>query len=131
MRYEDPMAVILATALGLGVLVGAGVGNEMATLQGDVDVVGVACDDGNVTALELAIEIDEDQPVGITPHVWDAQQHVQHPWEPKLIILESGSHTIEISAPSVRAEMKGSPGQVYLADGQGRLIENFEVSCSG
>lgn len=124
-----PLVIVVVLVAAGAVVVGAG--HEGSALEGDLEVVGATCDGSNVTTLDLRVEIDEDSSVLATPHVWSAKQHIQHSWDPQLIILDRGTHTIEIASPSPRATMRSSTGQVYLADGQRRLVENFEVNCGG
>jgi hypothetical protein len=84
-----------------------------------------------VTELELDVWNNESSTVTVTPHVWDGRQRVQHSWRPQNLSLDPGEQTVTISAPQPRAAIRDPAAQVYLADGQRRLVENFEApSCA-
>jgi hypothetical protein len=124
---------ILIAAVVTGLVLGNIVmsGHARATLDADVEVVGQTCEDGAVTDLRLHISQESAPSLTVTPHVWSSRQHVQFTWEPSSITVYDGSQNVTISAPDERAVLNGDRGQVWIAAGQQRAIENFEVrSCS-
>lgn len=107
-------------------------GHAAATLPADLVVTDSTCEDGNVTALTLRVEYHGSDPTTVTPHVWSARQHIQHTWQPENISLKPGVQTVRIETESEWGEIRGDGAQVYLADGQRRVIENWRVQrCEG
>lgn len=120
---------VVVSVLVLGQIVTAG--HAAATLDADVDVIEQRCEADAVTDLTLRIDVESAPSSGATAHVWSSRQHVQFSWEPSGIRLHNGTQTVTISAPDERAHLKGDRGQVWLAVGQRRVLENIEVrSCS-
>lgn len=103
-------------------------GHESATVDGSITVTNSTCENGNVTAVTATVEYSGDAPLTMTPHVWSARQHVQHSWSPTRIVLDPPvARTIRFEPPSPRGYIGGDRAQLYLADGQRRLITNWEV----
>lgn len=120
---------VVVTLLVLGNLIASG--HAAATLDADIVVVEQHCEDGAVTALTLRAELNREGMQPVTPHVWSSRQHVQFTWDPSMTIIGDEPRTFRIEAPDDRAVIEGDRAQVYLAAGQQRVIENFEVrSCS-
>jgi hypothetical protein len=123
------MVAVAVSVLVIGNIVVSG--HAAATLNADVDVVGQACEDGAVTDLRLHISQESAPSLTVTPHVWSSRQHVQFTWDPASITVYDGGQNVTISAPDERAYIEGDRAQVWVAAGQQRAIENFEVrSCS-
>jgi len=119
----------LVTALVLGNIVASG--HAAATLEADVDVLEQTCEDGAVTELRLHVSQESAPSLTVTPHVWSSKQHVQFAWDPESITVYDGGTNVTISAPDERAYIAGDRAQVWVAAGQQRAIENFEVrACS-
>jgi hypothetical protein len=118
------LAVVVA-GLVLGNIVVSG--HAAATLDADVDVLEQTCEDGVVTELRLHIAQESAPSLTVTPHVWSSKQHVQFPWTPESITVYDGGRNVTISAPDERAYIEGDRAQVWIAAGQERAIENFEV----
>lgn len=115
--------VVCAVLVGAVALV-LGAGHAAATLPGETAIVDATCSQENVTALTLRVEYHGDGPVTVTPHVWSARQHVQFSWGPDNLTLQPGSQTLRIEAADERAFIHEAPIQVWLADGQRRMIAN-------
>lgn len=123
------LIAVVVTVLVLGNIVMSG--HAAATLDADVEVIGQTCEDDAVTGLRLHISQESAPSLTVTPHVWSSRQHVQFAWEPTSITVYDGGQNVSISAPDDRAVIEGDRAQVYLAAGQQRAIENFEVrECS-
>lgn len=130
MRLPDKQFAILLIASVLVVTaVGAVVGHDMAQLEGDVVVVDQRCGpDGRVAAFQVRVEYNGPEVATVTPHVWGEQQHVQVSWRPTPIRLEPGVQMVWIEAPQSIARVRPDTRvQVYFADGQRRLITNFNT----
>lgn len=127
---EFVMLVVTFIAMFVAVLVFAQIGtagHAAATLDADVDVVEQHCDSDTVTALTLRVDFEAASSATATAHVWSSRQHVQFSWEPRDIQLFDGTQNVTITAPDERAYIEGDRAQVWLAVGQQRAIENFEV----
>ena len=128
-RGQTITLAVAVTVLVVGNIIASG--HAAATLEADVDVVGQTCEDGAVTDLRLHISQESAPSLTVTPHVWSSRQHVQFTWEPASITVYDGGKNVTISAPDDRAVIEGDQAQVWIAAGQERAIENFEVrSCS-
>jgi len=123
------MIVVAVTVFVLGNIIVSG--HASATLDADLDIIGQTCSDGAVTELTLHVGYEQAPMTTVTPHVWSSRQHVQFTWEPRDVRLFDGDQNVTISAPDERAFIEGDRAQVWLAVGQKRAIQNFEVrSCS-
>jgi hypothetical protein len=123
------LIAVVVTVLVLGNIVMSG--HAAATLDADVEVIGQTCEDGAVTDIRLHISQESAPSLTVTPHVWSSRQHVQFAWDPASITVYDGGQNVTISAPDERAYIEGDRAQVWVAAGQQRAIENFEVrSCS-
>lgn len=123
------LLAVVITVLVLGNVVVSG--HAAATLDADVEVIGQNCKDGAVTELRLHIAQESAPVVTVTPHVWSSRQYVQFTWEPAEIQVFDGGRNVTISAPDERAHIEGDRAQIWIAAGQQRSIQNFEVRrCS-
>jgi len=120
---------VVVSVLVLGQIVTAG--HAAATLDADVDVIEQHCEADAVAELTLRIDFEQAPMATATAHVWSSRQHVQFSWEPRDIQLFDGEQNVTITAPDERAYVDGDRAQVWIAVGQQRAIENFEVrACS-
>jgi hypothetical protein len=119
------VVAVVVTALLFGNIIASG--HAAATLDADLDVIGQTCSDGAVTELTLRVGYEQAPMTTVTAHVWSSRQHVQFTWDRPDVRLFDGDQNITITAPDERAYIEGDRAQVYLATGQQRAIENFEV----
>jgi len=116
---------VAVSVLVLGQIVTAG--HAAATLDADVDVLDQHCEAGAVDELTLQVDFEAAPSATATAHVWSSRQHVQFSWESRDIRLFDGTQNVTIAAPDQRAYIEGDRAQVWIAVGQQRAIENFEV----
>lgn len=122
---------MIAAVIAVGLLITTG-GHAAATLPADMAVTNSTCEEGNITAVTVQVDYLGWEPTTVTPHIWSGKQHVQHTWSPENITLEPGVQTVQVEAPMALAEIKGRDAQLYLADGQRRVIENWRTKrCGG
>lgn len=123
---SQPVRLLFGVVALLACVVVLTQAHAAATLDGDIDVASVTCEDGNITGMELRVTYHGDEPVTVTPHAWGGKQHVQFPWTPDLR-LQPGTQTVEIAPVNDYAVLRGSAAQVYLVNGSQRMIESFQA----
>jgi hypothetical protein len=125
-------ALVVLTMVLAAIVIGS-FGHQRATLDGaEMEVVNSSCETENITAVTLRVTYRGESPIRVHSHSWDSKRHVQHPWEPRTITLEPGVNVVTIHSPRPRAGIgPGSRAQVYLNQGQRRVIENWEVRDCG
>jgi len=128
--HQEILVSLAAVMLVISVLTTAVLAaNKAATLQGDVEVVDIECNEyGHVNEISLQIKNQSNKTEEVTPHVWSSKHHVQYAWSPENITLKSGTQTVTITAPNRDAGPDpGERAQWWLADGQQRLVVNWKV----
>jgi len=119
---------ILAIVLVLAAVGVVAEGHAAATSPAAVEVLEQQCSaTGGVGALTVRVTNPTTDTIVVTPHVWSSKQHVQFPWSPSNLQIPPGETVVTIRPPDDRGVIDGGRGQVWVADGQQRAIENFEV----